>query len=134
MRYYGWTERIEWIVRLFYMECQRFRLKAGMTCMFAAAWWGVLYPELCFTEETCQAVITADGETDLRQSDGLEAIEQTGEEQLVQRDAAQQIAVQKENTQQTISRQTYREILEATGNDVVVKSRFLEWLEECMED
>lgn len=75
--------------------------------MFAAAWWGILYPELCFTEETCQAVMTADGEDAGKQSD---------EQQMV----SQQI--------------TYKDILEATGDDVVVKSRFLEWLEECMRD
>lgn len=47
--------------------------KKGRTiavCMFAAAWWGVFYPELCFTEETCEAVRTeesgaGDGQIDV---------------------------------------------------------------------
>lgn len=25
-------------------------------CVFAAAWWGIFYPELCFSEETCVKV------------------------------------------------------------------------------
>lgn len=39
--------------------------KKGRTlaaCLFAAAWWGIFYPELCFTEETCELVQT--GEAD----------------------------------------------------------------------
>lgn len=27
-------------------------------CVFAAAWWSIFYPELCFSEETCAVVQT----------------------------------------------------------------------------
>jgi len=43
--------------------------KKGKTlaaCLFAAAWWGIFYPELCFTEDTCEAVMS-----DGMQTDGL---------------------------------------------------------------
>ncbi|MDE6600899.1 MAG: hypothetical protein K2N39_04830 [Lachnospiraceae bacterium] len=40
--------------------------KTMAACLFAAVWWGIFYPELCFTEETCEAV-TSDG----TQSDGV---------------------------------------------------------------
>ena len=33
------------------------KIRAWMTVAFAASWWGILYPELCFTEATCQAVV-----------------------------------------------------------------------------
>lgn len=41
--------------------------KKGRTlaaCLFAAVWWGIFYPELCFTEETCEAVIADETQTD----------------------------------------------------------------------
>ena len=38
------------------------RLRAMVTGIFALIWWGVLYPELCFTEDTFQQVIVADGD------------------------------------------------------------------------
>ncbi len=91
---------------------QSLKIKALMTMVLAAAWWGVLYPELCFTEETCQAVVVEDREAD-----------------------AQQEAVQPDEVQRIVSQQmTYKEVLEATGDDVVIKSRFLEWLEQHIED
>ena len=30
--------------------------------MFALTWWGVLYPELCFTESTYEQIVVVDGE------------------------------------------------------------------------
>lgn len=64
---------------------------AGIT---ALAWWGVLYPELCFTENTCVQVIVSQGqEIVLEQSD-------------------------------------YQGILNASGDEVIVRSRLLEWLEQ----
>ena len=53
--------------------------------IMALAWWGVLYPELCFTENTCAQVIVSQG---------------------------QEI------------------VLNASGDEVVVRSRLLEWLEQ----
>lgn len=61
---------------------------------FAFAWWGLLYPELCFTEDTFRQVIVEDGEVI------------------------------------TVKEACYREILDAEGDDIVIESRLLEWLEE----
>ena len=38
------------------------RFKGILLVFFAFAWWGLLYPELCFTEDTFQQVIVADGD------------------------------------------------------------------------
>lgn len=64
-------------------------------CLFAAVWWGIFYPELCFTEETCEAVTS-----DETQADSL-----PGEIQAA-------------------------EVWGASGDEIVISSRFLEWCEE----
>lgn len=64
-------------------------------CLFAAVWWGIFYPELCFTEETCAAV-TPDG----ARADGM-----PGEIEAA-------------------------EVWGASGDEIVISSRFLEWCEE----
>ncbi len=38
------------------------RFKGILLVFFAFAWWGLLYPELCFTEDTFRQVIVEDGE------------------------------------------------------------------------
>lgn len=70
------------------------RLRAAAVGLFAFAWWGLLYPELCFTENTCEQVIIVDGEE-------------------VEADLTD-----------------YRDVLGATGDEIVVGSRLLEWLEQ----
>lgn len=62
--------------------------------VFAVAWWGILYPELCFTEETFEQVVVTE------EFQGM--------------------------TQQEI----YGHLLKASGDEVVIKSRFLEWYQE----
>ncbi|MDE6387874.1 MAG: hypothetical protein K2L82_08735 [Lachnospiraceae bacterium] len=62
--------------------------------IMALAWWGVLYPELCFTENTCVQVIISQGQEIV--------LEQTD----------------------------YQGILSASGDEVIVRSRLLEWLEQ----
>ena len=69
--------------------------KTMAACLFAAVWWGIFYPELCFTEETCEAVVTAETQK---------------EDMSVQIGAA--------------------EIWDASGDEIVISSRFLEWCEE----
>lgn len=32
------------------------RSKSLAACIFAAVWWGIFYPELCFSEDTCAVV------------------------------------------------------------------------------
>lgn len=73
----------------------RKRGKTLAVCLFAAVWWGIFYPELCFTEETCEAVIE-----DEKQMNGL-----PGE------------------TMAAV-------VWDASGDEIVISSRFLEWCEE----
>lgn len=70
------------------------RFKGILLVFFAFAWWGLLYPELCFTEDTFRQVIVEDGEVI------------------------------------TVKEACYCEILDAEGDDIVIESRLLEWLEE----
>ena len=70
------------------------RFKGILLVFFAFAWWGLLYPELCFTEDTFRQVIVEDGEVI------------------------------------TVKEACYRELLDAEGDDIVIESRWLEWLEE----
>ena len=70
------------------------RLRMAVVSIMALGWWGILYPELCFTESTCAQVIVSQGQEIVT--------EQTG----------------------------YQDILNASGDEIVVRSRFLEWLEQ----
>lgn len=63
---------------------------------FAVAWWGILYPELCFTEETFEQIFVA------------------------------------EECQEMTEQEIYEHLLEASGDEIVIRSRFLEWMEEKM--
>ena len=70
------------------------RIRTAAVVMFALAWWGVLYPELCFTESTYEQIMVVDG---------------------------QEIVLEETDVD---------DILNAAGDEVVVKSRLLEWLEQ----
>lgn len=74
--------------------CSQMRLQALVTGIFALAWWGILYPELCFTQDTCQQIVIENGEE--------KVVEETD----------------------------YRDILAAGEDEIVIKSRLVEWLEE----
>ena len=70
------------------------RLHAAAIGVFAFVWWGLLYPELCFTENTYeQVIIVGDEEVEAEQTD-------------------------------------YRNVLGASGDQIVIKSRLWEWLEQ----
>lgn len=69
-------------------------LRTLAVSIFALAWWGILYPELCFTEETFEQVVT------------------------------------EEEFQGMTEQEIYEHLLEASGDEVVIRSRLLEWLEE----
>lgn len=90
--------------------------KKGRTlaaCVLAAAWWSLFYPELCFTEETCRVVQTAEEGTDGRNEatpDGN--ADNAGKDAAVQGDTA------------------VSGILRAGEDEVVVSDRLLEWCEE----
>ncbi len=79
--------------------------KTLAVCMFAAAWWGVFYPELYFTEETCEEIQMA--EADMA-AEKFECGETDG-------------AVRKIEA---------GEVWQASGDSLVISSRFLEWCEE----
>lgn len=96
-----------------YVLCKRVCLRAGrilrkVYCnlyfravaagIFAVVWWGVLYPELCFTETTCEQVAVVEG--------------------------------QEVESQQT----DYTGILEAAGDEIVIRSRLLEWIEQKIDE
>lgn len=70
------------------------RVRTAAAAVFALAWWGVLYPELFFTESVFEQIIV---------SDGREVVSEQAD---------------------------YRDILGASGDEIVVKSRLLEWLEQ----
>ena len=70
------------------------RIHTAAVGLSAFVWWGLLYPELCFTENTYEQVIIVDGkEVEAEQAD-------------------------------------YRNVLGASGNQIVIKSRLWEWLEQ----
>ena len=70
------------------------RLHAAAAGVFALVWWGLLYPELCFTENTYEQVIIVNGEeVEAKQAD-------------------------------------YQDVLGASGDQIVVKIRLWEWLEQ----
>ncbi len=70
------------------------KLRTLAVGIFAAAWWGILYPELCFTEETFDQIIVA------------------------------------QDFQEMTRQEIYEHLLKASGDEIVVESRFLEWFEE----
>lgn len=69
-------------------------LRMAAVCVSAFVWWAILYPELCFTESTCEQVIVEKGEEN--------AEEQTD----------------------------FSGILGASGEEIVIRSRLFEWIEE----
>ncbi len=71
-------------------------------CILAAVWWSLFYPELCFTEETCEAV--QDVKTE--EADGQSVVGQNREADGISG------------------------ILRAGDDEIVVSSRFLEWCEK----
>lgn len=71
------------------------KARALAACLFAAVWWGIFYPELCFTEETCEAVISDEKQTESMPGETTAA-----------------------------------EVWGASGDEIVISSRFLEWCEE----
>lgn len=70
------------------------KLRTLAVSIFAMAWWGILYPELCFTEETFDQVVI------------------------------------EEDFQEMTEQEVYEHLLKASGDELVFRSRFLEWYEE----
>ncbi|MDE7232460.1 MAG: hypothetical protein K2N37_05245 [Lachnospiraceae bacterium] len=58
--------------------------KKGRTfaaCILATAWWSVFYPELCFTQETCEVI--SDDRTQTEEIDVSEIWRSSGEELVI---------------------------------------------------
>ncbi len=76
--------------------------KMPAACILAAVWWSLFYPELCFTEETCEAVQDVKAE----EADGQHVDGQNWETDGISG------------------------ILWAGDDEIVLSSRFLEWCEK----
>ena len=57
--------------------------RAFAACVLATAWWSVFYPELCFTQETCEVISDADGRTQTEEIDVAEIWRSSGEELVI---------------------------------------------------
>lgn len=56
------------------------RLRAAAAGTFACVWWGILYPELCFTDSTCEQVAAADSdEAETENRDSLSILDVSGD-------------------------------------------------------
>lgn len=70
------------------------RLRAAVTGVFALVWWGILYPELTFTEAVFREILlTEEGERIVEETD-------------------------------------CKDLLDASGDEIVIRSRLWEWLEQ----
>lgn len=94
----------------------REKVKMLTACVCAAAWWSVFYPELCFTEETCQVIQTGEAENEASNA----GTAQTGETVKDGQNARVQ----------SVTTDSAAGILRAGDGEVVISSRFLEWCEE----
>lgn len=95
---------------------------AAVTC--ACVWWFVLYPELCFPEEAYEIIWFP--EENLALVGGEEA-EENGEK--LPRTSKEQKGCW-ETSQENEKQESCRELLQADEEQVIVKSRLLEWLSQ----
>lgn len=89
-----WNRQI--IIRVVQRMYCNLRIHASAAGALACVWWGILYPELCFTDSTYEQVIADSGEAETKRGD-------------------------------------YRDILGASGDEIVIKSRLLEWIESKID-
>ena len=60
------------------------RIHTAAVGLFAFVWWGLLYPELCFTENTYEQVIVVDGEAvEVEQTDYQDVLGASGHQIVV---------------------------------------------------
>lgn len=85
--------------------------------LFAAVWWGIFYPELCFSEETCEVVTSEE----MRENALSAQMKTTGGRDVPGAEADAFAAA---------GRIEAEEVWDASGDEIVISSRFLEWLEE----
>lgn len=99
------------------VSAPRMRAAGLLAGVFAFVWWCVLYPELCFPQDTYEAVYEAGG--DGAEKEGME------KENTEKESAGQEKSVSAE--------ENCRRLLQADKEQVIVKSRLLEWLEQHLE-
>lgn len=97
-------------------------------CVLAAAWWGIFYPELCFSEDTCAVVRTenvqAEDNKTLSQTDGLQ-------EEGHQIGDARNRGAGKQSGAEEIDAAA---VWQASGDRIIIRSRLWEWCEENLFD
>lgn len=91
----------------------------------ATAWWSLFYPELCFTEETCRLIQTAEA----RDPKAQEADANMGSTQPEKKDSDGADVGIPDGTGDGLTG-----ILQAGDEEVVISSRFLEWCGENLFD
>lgn len=79
---------------------------------FAFVWWSVLYPELCFPDDTYEVVYE---DADMAESGGAD-------------DRMKQNAA--EDWEMLSEEEIFERLLQAEEEQVIVKSRLLEWLRQ----
>lgn len=57
--------------------------KCLTVCVFAAVWWGIFYPELCFSEETCAVVRTENAQEEAEEIDAAAVWRASGNEIVI---------------------------------------------------
>lgn len=87
------------------------RLRTLMTGVLALAWWGILYPELCFTDGTYEKVTASEELADEAENENRRG--DSGADGEAEREEAYDGSA---------------DILRAKPGEIVIKSRLLEWL------
>lgn len=106
--------------------------KTLAVCVFAAAWWGIFYPELCFSEETCvrvqeESVQDGNGERQAQAKSVQEESEETPEQ-------AERMRKQEKGQRGRSEEIDAADLWRASGDEVVIGSRLWEWCEEKWSD
>lgn len=78
---------------------------------FAFVWWSVLYPELCFPDDTYEVVYE---DADMAESGGADRMKQNAAE----------------DWEMLSEEEIFERLLQAEEEQVIVKSRLLEWLRQ----
>lgn len=74
-----WSSQI--IKQMALRACFNLRLRAAAVGTFACVWWGILYPELCFADDTYTQVNVVEGqEIEVKQPDSRDILHAAGDE------------------------------------------------------
>ncbi len=66
-----------------YGSCRDLRVHAAAAGLTALAWWGILYPELCFTDNTYECVTVSDGKEIEEETDWQDLFRAGGDEIVI---------------------------------------------------